>query len=181
MPTEYCTVCGCVVPFCKHTEVKAGPWLRVCITPFGTHITDALHMGSLEDAIDHCKATLKLNPEYTRVQLHEGATSTTPVVWDSIEQEMAEAAMLMCGIDPEPKLPKRAREKPVYRMVSPQIIPCTTLRPDHPELAGKFIAEGFMLNSDGDRHDFKTRTSMLVKIDLEAGYVETLNSIYRIV
>lgn len=100
MTTEYCTVCGCVVPFCKHTEVKAGPWLRVCITPFGTHITDALHMGSLEDAIEHCKATLKLNPEYTRVQLHEGVTQDSPVVWNSIDQEMAEAAMMMSGIDP---------------------------------------------------------------------------------
>ncbi|MNE76250.1 hypothetical protein D3C80_1724770 [compost metagenome] len=66
-------------------------------------------------------------------------------------------------------------------MVNPEIIPCTTLRPDHPELAGKFVAEGFMLHADGERHELKTRTSMLVKIDIEAGYIETLNSIYRIV
>lgn len=117
MPTEYCNICGCVVPHCKHTDGH---------------------------------------------------------------QEMAEAAMMMCGIDPAPKLPKRACEKSVYMMVNPEIIPATSLL-DIPAHVGKFVAMGFMLHADGERHDFKTRTSLLVKIDIEAGYIETLNSIYRIV
>lgn len=122
MSTEYCNICGCVVPHCKHTDGH---------------------------------------------------------------QEMAEAAMMMCGIDPAPKLPKRAREKSVYKMRSPQIVPCMTLRPDRPELAGKFVAEGFIAFNDADGkrqfHQNKTRTSLLVKIDIEAGYIETLNSIYEII
>lgn len=184
MSTEYCNVCGCVVPYCKHTEVKAaGPWLRVCHTPF-TQIIDNLRFGSVEEAIEHCKATLKLNPEYPRIVLHAGTTSDTPIVWDSkveadLQQEMAEAAMMMCGIDPEPKLP-RTRKKAEYKMINPEIIPATTLM-DIPEHVGKFVAMGFMLHADGERHEFKTRTSLLVKVDIEAGYIETLNSIYRIV
>lgn len=159
MPTEYCAVCGCVIPFCKHTEVKAaGPWLRVCYTQAGTALIDNLHLGSLEDAIEHCKATVKLNPEYPRVVLHEGVTSDTPIVWDS----------------------KPARKKPEYKMLTPQIFPATSFR-NIPEHEGKFVAMGYMLTSDGDLHDNKTRTSLLVKIDIEAGYIETLNSIYWIV
>lgn len=184
MTTEYCQVCGCVVPYCKHTEAKAaGPWLRVCHTPY-TAIIDNLHLGSLEEAIDHCKATLKLNPEYPRIVLHAGTTSEDPVVWDSkveadLQQEMAEAAMLMCGINPKPKLP-RVRKKPEFRMTNLEIIPAKTLR-DIPAHEGKFVAMGFMLSSDGTRHEFKTRTSLLVKVDIKAGYVETLNSVYWIV
>lgn len=94
----------------------------------------------------------------------------------NLDQEMAEAAMMMCGVDPEP-----ARKKAEYKMLNPQIIPCTTLRPDCPQYAGKFVAEGFVINNCGERNEFKTRTSLLVKIDIEEGYVETLNSIYRIV
>lgn len=62
---------------------------------------------------------------------------------------MAEAAMMMCGIDPAPKLPKRAREKAVYKMVNPEIIPATSLL-DIPAHVGKFVAMGFMLHADGD-------------------------------
>lgn len=175
MPTEYCNVCGCVVPFCKHTEVKAaGPWLRVCHTSF-TAIIDNLHRGSLEEAIEHCKATLKLNPEYPRIVLHEGTTSEDPVVWDSADQEMADAAMMMCGVDPKP-----ARKKAEYKMFNPEIIPASDLL-DIPEHKGKFVAMGFVVNRDGEQQEFKTRTSLLVQVNIEEGYVETLNSIYWII
>lgn len=95
---------------------------------------------------------------------------------ESMDQQMAEAAMMMCGVDPKP-----ARKKAEYKMVNPEIIPCTTLRPDRQEYAGKFVAEGFVINRDGVRQEFKTRTSMLVEVNIAEGYIETLNSIYRIV
>lgn len=94
----------------------------------------------------------------------------------NIDQEMAEAAMMMCGVDPEPE-----RMKVEYKMVNPSIIPCMTLRPDCPQYAGKFVAEGFIVDYEGEQQQFKTRTSLLVKIDIEQGYFETLNSIYWIV
>jgi hypothetical protein len=122
MSTEYCQVCGCVVPFCKHTDG------------------------------------------------HE-----------DLHQEMAEAAMMMCGVDPQP-----ARKKAQYKMRDPQIVPAITLWPQRPDLQGKFVAKGLVAfrQDDGEELAFpegRTRTSLLVEINIVEGYIETLNSIYWIV
>lgn len=184
MPKEFCPVCGCDIPNCKHTAARqdsyAGPWLRVCVTQSGTEIIDNLQLGTLDRAIEHAKATMVLNPQYSRVIVYEGDTSNCPVAWDSINQEIADAAMLQAGIEPKPK-----RKKPEYKMLNPQFFPCVSIRPDLPENAGKFVAEGFIpyVNDDDslDIPEFKTRTSFVIKVDIEAGYFETLNSIYWIV
>jgi hypothetical protein len=123
--------------------------------------------GVLTDQLFECKTCGETGDKY------DFANKDEP---KSLDQEMAEAAMMMCGIDPEPE-----RMKVEYKMVNPSIIPCMTLRPDCIQYAGKFVAEGFVLDYEGNRPDFKTRTSLLVEVNIEKGYVETLNSIYWIV
>ena len=125
--------------------------------------------GTLTDQLFECKACGETGDKYDFAQ-SEGATTV------NIDQEMAEAAMMMCGVDPKPE-----RKKAEYKMRVLQIIPCMSVRPDCPQYAGKFVAEGFVLDYEGEQNPFKTRTSLLVEVNIEKGYIETLNSIYWIV
>lgn len=127
--------------------------------------------GVLTDQLFECKTCGETGDKY------DFANKDEP---KNLDQEMAEAAMMMCGVDPKP-----ARKKSEFKMLNPQFFPCVSLRPDHPELAGKFIAMGHVpyTNDDGslDIPEEKTRTSMIVNVNIEKGYFETLNSIYWIV
>ena len=60
-------------------------FLRKCTTSTGTELTDLLHVSTPEEAINHCKTTLKLNPDYLGIVLHEGTTSDGPILWNSHE------------------------------------------------------------------------------------------------
>ncbi|MCY1456523.1 hypothetical protein D9M71_737460 [compost metagenome] len=71
------------------------------------------------------------------------------------------------------------KPKPEYPIYGHQIISAETLWPDRPQCVGKFVAIGRC--QEAIEPDVQgIRTSLLVKVDLEAGYIETLNSIYRI-
>ncbi|MNU00295.1 hypothetical protein D3C72_2433830 [compost metagenome] len=65
-------------------------------------------------------------------------------------------------------------------MVNPVIIPASSLM-IHLDHIGKFVAKGCVLDSEGEPNERPTRTSLIIKIDIEQGYIETLNSIYEIV
>jgi hypothetical protein len=71
------------------------------------------------------------------------------------------------------------KPKPEYAIYGCEIVPATKLWPDREQCVGKFIAMG-RTQEEVDPELQGIRTSLLVKVDLEAGYVETLNSIYRI-
>ena len=59
------------------------------------------------------------------------------------------------------------QNKPRHKINAPMIVPAST--------PGKFIAWGL------DENDEQIRTSHIVKIDIEAGTIETQNSIYEII
>lgn len=87
------------------------------------------------------------------------------------------------ALDTQPVMPtaEPAKVKPVYFMRMPMIIPAPQLWPSCEGGEGEFVANGFKVHKDGGLYPYPTRTSLIVKIDLEAGHIETLNSIYKIV
>lgn len=77
--------------------------------------------------------------------------------------------------------PKKVRPKPRYKMADPMIISCLKLWPHIAEGKGKFVAVGNCMFPDGEPMPNTTRTSVIINVNLEEGYIETLNSIYEIV
>lgn len=76
------------------------------------------------------------------------------------------------------------KTKPVYHIRDLQLVPALSIWPDRvASCEGKFVATGIAMT--GPIEDLQpggmTRTSLLVNVNIEEGYVETLNSIYRIV
>lgn len=63
-----------------------------------------------------------------------------------------------------------------------RIVPAQEVFPGNPTLKGKFVARGIC--GQDERWGFtggEIRTSPIVSIDIEAGTIETLNTIYKIV
>lgn len=65
------------------------------------------------------------------------------------------------------------------------LVPAVNIWPGKSGLEGKFVATGQLVQEDAGRAQFKegddVRTSLLVKVDIAAGTIETLNTVYTIV
>lgn len=67
---------------------------------------------------------------------------------------------------------------------SPQIVPAEQVFFGRLDLRGRFVAIGHCVDPNDPRPGFygkEIRTSLLERIDLEEGVIETLNTIYKIV
>lgn len=73
--------------------------------------------------------------------------------------------------------------KPLKHIKNVRIVAAQQLWPHREELAGKFVATCEVHGTDEDRgitDGHPIRTSLLVKIDIENGIIETLNTMYQI-
>lgn len=65
------------------------------------------------------------------------------------------------------------------------IVPARSIWPERTDLEGRFVATGQLVREDDDRAKFgkgsELRTSLLVHVDIKAGTIETLNTVYTIV
>lgn len=80
------------------------------------------------------------------------------------------------------------RMKPTYLIRNVRVVPAESLWPENERCKGKFVLKGFVVHPNDDEpfHPLdeainQTRTSLIVKADIEAGTFETLNSIYKVV
>lgn len=71
--------------------------------------------------------------------------------------------------------------KPEHYMLDPMILPAETIWPTKENVKGKFVASGHLRDELGKVSEEEARTSLLVSMNVEQGYIETLNSIYWIV
>lgn len=72
--------------------------------------------------------------------------------------------------------------KRISEIFNVSIVPAQEVFPGNPTLKGKFIARGIC--GQDDRWGFtgeEVRTSPIVNIDIKAGTIETLNTIYKII
>lgn len=72
------------------------------------------------------------------------------------------------------------KSKPQYKMADAEIVSAELLWPEHEQCKGRFIARGVLVLEGGQRGN-EGRTSLIVAGSIEAGYVETLNSVYTFV
>ena len=72
------------------------------------------------------------------------------------------------------------KSKPQYKMADAEIVSAELLWPEHEQCKGQFIARGVFVFDNGERGN-EGRTSLIVSGGIEAGYVETLNSVYTFV
>lgn len=80
---------------------------------------------------------------------------------------------------PEVEWPKNpVFTKPQYAMFRTRFVAAEQIWPRSEKNRGKFVAVGYCILGDGSIREVSTRTSIVVHVDIELGYFETLNSHY---
>ena len=123
-------------------------------TAYSPSQTENIECVQLSQLVQLCKDKLIKDELILSIEiLYKGK-----VLWDSSAEPVKNVYDLFIVDSPKPK--------PRYKINAPMITPAST--------SGKYIAWGHKENGE------QIRTSHIVKIDIEAGTIETLNSIYEI-
>lgn len=68
--------------------------------------------------------------------------------------------------------------KPQHAMFRTRFVAAEQIWPRSEKNRGQFVAVGYCILNDGSVREVSTRTSIVVHVDIELGYFETLNSHY---
>lgn len=90
--------------------------------------------------------------------------------------QLTEEEVASFPVIPWPKNPVFV--KPQYAMFRTRFIAADQFWKTNERTKGKYVAVGYCINQDGHINPNSTRTSLIVDMDIELGYFETMNSIY---
>lgn len=139
--------------------------------------TFMVYTSCLEAHIKVCKAKMLEDEMILRIEI----LCDRKVVWDSSAEPTKSDIMVQHGAVNIPATVMDPKDlfgyptpgpKPRYKINQPTIVPGNT--------PGNFVAYGYRVLGDDEENE-SIRTSKIIKIDIEAGTIETLNSIYEIV